>query len=41
MAKVFTNGLSRRSFLAGTAASLGVPAIAQDVDGAGSIEIEQ
>ncbi len=41
MAKVFTNGLSRRSFLAGTAASIGVPAIAQDVDGAGSIEIEQ
>ncbi|SLN30886.1 putative L,D-transpeptidase ErfK/SrfK precursor [Roseovarius albus] len=41
MAKVFTNRLSRRSFLAGTAASLGVPAIAQDLDGATSIEIEQ
>ncbi|WP_120499435.1 L,D-transpeptidase [Roseovarius sp. EL26] len=41
MAKIFTNGLSRRSFLAGTAASLGVPALAQNVDGAGSIEIEQ
>ncbi len=34
-------GLSRRSFLAGTAATLGAPAIAQDLNGAAQIEMEQ
>lgn len=35
------NKLNRRGFLAGTAALLGSPVLAQDVDGAGSVEVEQ
>jgi len=35
------NKWNRRAFLAGTAAALGAPALAQDVDGSGSVEIEQ
>lgn len=34
-------GLNRRTFLAGSAALLGAPAIAQNVDGAGTVEIER
>ncbi len=41
MANKFVNGLNRRAFLAGTAAAIGAPALAQDVDGAGSVEIER
>lgn len=33
--------LSRRGFLAGTAAAIGLPAAAQNVDGAGSVLLEQ
>ncbi len=33
--------LSRRGFLAGTAATIGLPALAQDVDGAGSVLLEK
>ena len=33
--------LDRRAFLAGTAAALGTPAFAQDVDGAGTVELEK
>ncbi len=33
--------LSRRGFLAGTAAAIGLPAAAQDVDGAGSVLLEK
>ncbi|MEL7257879.1 MAG: L,D-transpeptidase [Pseudomonadota bacterium] len=33
--------LSRRGFLAGTAATIGLPAMAQDVDGAGSVLLEK
>lgn len=35
------NTLSRRGFLAGTAAAIGLPAAAQNVDGAGSVLLEQ
>jgi lipoprotein-anchoring transpeptidase ErfK/SrfK len=35
------NIFSRRAFLAGGAATIGVPAIAQDVDGAGTVEMEK
>lgn len=34
-------GLSRRAFLAGTAAALGTPALAQDVNGATTVEMEK
>jgi len=34
-------GLTRRSFLAGTATLIGAPAIAQNVDGAGTVVIER
>ncbi len=37
----FSNRLNRRHFLAGTAAMIGAPALAQDVDGAGTVEIER
>ena len=35
------SGLNRRSFLAGSAALVGAPAVAQDVDGDDSVEIER
>ena len=35
------NGFSRRAFLAASAASIGMPAIAQSVDGADTVEIEE
>lgn len=41
MASKLGNGFNRRAFLAGTAAALGAPAIAQSVDGDGSVEIER
>ncbi|MCR9113270.1 MAG: L,D-transpeptidase [Rhodobacteraceae bacterium] len=34
-------GVSRRAFLAGSAASIGLPAVAQDVNGSGTIEFER
>lgn len=34
-------GLDRRAFLAGTAAAIGTPVIAQDVDGEGTVVIEE
>jgi len=34
-------GLDRRAFLAGTAAAIGAPVFAQDVDGDGTVEIEK
>ncbi len=37
----FSNKLNRRHFLAGSAAMIGAPALAQDVDGAGTVEIER
>lgn len=40
MANKFSSGLNRRAFLAGSAAAVGMPAFAQDVDGAGTVEIE-
>ena len=39
--KTFQTALSRRTFLAGTAASLSAPAIAQDLNSATNIEIEE
>ncbi|MEL6646706.1 MAG: L,D-transpeptidase [Pseudomonadota bacterium] len=39
--KKISTSLSRRSFLAGTAATLGAPAIAQDLNSATQIEMEQ
>lgn len=36
----FGRDFDRRVFLAGTAAAIGMPAFAQDVDGEGSVEIE-
>lgn len=36
----FGRDFDRRAFLAGTAAAIGMPAFAQDVDGEGSVEIE-
>ncbi|WP_272010121.1 L,D-transpeptidase family protein [Roseovarius sp. ZX-A-9] len=41
MAMKFSNKLNRRHFLAGSAAMIGAPALAQDVDGAGTVEIER
>ena len=41
MSKFISDKLSRRSFLAGTVAVIGAPAIAQDVNSATSIEIEK
>jgi len=41
MSKTFSKKLSRRSFIAGTAAAVSAPAIAQDVDGSTSIEMER
>ena len=41
MAEIFSTGFSRRAFLAGSAAAVGLPALAQDVDGEGSVEIER
>lgn len=42
---VMANGdsmrMKRRAFLAGTAAMIGAPALAQDVNGAGTVEIER
>lgn len=40
MANNTKSALNRRAFLAGTAAAVGMPAFAQDVDGAGTVEIE-
>lgn len=35
-----STGVSRRTFLAGTAATIGLPAVAQDLNGSGTIEFE-
>ncbi len=40
MAKKFMTGLSRRSFLAGTAAAIGAPALAQNMNAADTTEME-
>jgi lipoprotein-anchoring transpeptidase ErfK/SrfK len=40
MAMKFNNGLSRRSFLAGIAAAIGAPALAQDMNGSDTTEME-
>ncbi len=37
----FKNGFSRRAFIAGGASLLAAPAIAQDVNGAGTVEVER
>ncbi|SNR36704.1 L,D-transpeptidase [Puniceibacterium sediminis] len=41
MTKSAKPSFNRRAFLAGTAAMLGTPALAQDVNGAGTVEIER
>lgn len=45
MSRTFPDGLNRRAFLAGTAAALGTPALAQDAEeeipGAANIEMEE
>ncbi|MGR3273017.1 L,D-transpeptidase [Thalassococcus profundi] len=41
MTKSAKHTLDRRSFLAGTAAVIGTPALAQDVNGAGTVEMER
>ena len=41
MARKFGSDVSRRAFLAGTAAAIGMPALAQDVDGDGTVEFER
>ncbi len=41
MKKQAGQSLSRRAFMAGTAAAIGTPALAQDVDGHGTVEIER
>lgn len=41
MSNKFGEDLSRRAFLAGTASVIGTPLIAQSVDGAGTVEMEQ
>jgi len=40
MTKKFITSLSRRSFLAGTAAVIGAPSLAQDLNGADTVEME-
>lgn len=40
MAKIFSDGVSRRVFLAGTAAAIGTPALAQDLDDSATVEME-
>lgn len=41
MSTKFSDGVSRRAFLAGTAAAIGMPALAQDVNSATTIEMEE
>ncbi|WP_397541593.1 L,D-transpeptidase family protein [Roseovarius salis] len=41
MAKTFSGRLSRRTFLAGSAAAIGAPALAQSADSAASVEMEE
>ena len=41
MASKFVNGVSRRSFLAGTMAALGAPALAQNMNSADTTEMER
>ncbi len=41
MTKTFNKTFDRRAFLAGTAAVLATPALAQNVDGAGTVELER
>lgn len=41
MSKNIKNSFSRRAFIAGTAAAIAAPAVAQDVNGAGTVEIER
>ncbi|WP_299921900.1 L,D-transpeptidase [uncultured Pelagimonas sp.] len=40
MKKLAGQNFSRRAFMAGTAAAIGTPVLAQDVDGQGTVEIE-
>ncbi len=40
MKKLAGHNFSRRAFMAGTAAAIGTPVLAQDVDGQGTVEIE-
>ena len=41
MSSSFTNGFSRRAFLASGAAAFGMPALAQDVFGGSTVEMER
>ena len=41
MSGIDKNGFNRRAFLAGTAAVIGVPALAQDVDGDDTVQFER
>uniref|UniRef100_UPI003B52FC58 L,D-transpeptidase n=1 Tax=Roseovarius indicus TaxID=540747 RepID=UPI003B52FC58 len=40
MAKKYPGRVSRRAFLAGTAAAIGAPALAQDINGSSTVEME-
>lgn len=40
MAKKFPGRVSRRAFVAGTAAAIGTPALAQDINGSSTVEME-
>ncbi|KRS19335.1 L,D-transpeptidase [Roseovarius indicus] len=40
MAKKFPGRVSRRAFVAGTAAAIGAPALAQDINGSSTVEME-
>lgn len=41
MSKTYTAKLTRRGFIASASAAIGAPALAQSVDGAGTVEIER
>mgnify|MGYP000128898900 CR=1 FL=1 len=41
MSSKISKPFNRRAFLAGSAAMIGAPAFAQDVDGAGTVEMER
>ena len=40
MAKKYPGRVSRRAFVAGTAAAIGAPALAQDINGSSTVEME-